>query len=62
MAICGSYMFELSGSKDMKKKDIIREAALGEVATHLCIKLIVKELKIRVEHGRVVTTPNIIKH
>ena len=63
MIICGSYMFEFSVSKDMEKKDIIREGvAVGEVATHLCLTLIVKELKISVEHGRVVTTLNLIKH
>jgi hypothetical protein len=41
-----------------KNKDIIREEAVGKVAAHLC--LTVKELKISVEHGRVVTTLNII--
>jgi hypothetical protein len=54
MVICGSYMFEFSVSKGMKKKDIIREVAIGKVATHLCPTLIVKELKINVQHGRVV--------
>ena len=49
-------MFELSVSKDMKKKDIIREVVVGEVVAHLCLTLIVKELKISVEQGRVVTT------
>ena len=46
----------------MKNIDIIREVDVGKVATHLCLSLIVKELKISVEHGRVVTTLNIIKH
>ena len=55
-------MFEFSVSKDMKKKDIIREVAIGKVAAHLCLTLIVKELKISVEQGRVVTTLNIIIH
>ena len=55
MVICGSYMFEFNVSKDMKKKDIIKE-----VATHLCLTLIFKELKIIVEQGRVVTTLNIL--
>jgi hypothetical protein len=32
------------------------------VATHICLTLIVKELKINVEHGKVVTTLNIMKH
>ena len=54
-------MFECSVSKDMKINDIIREVAVGKVAAHLCLTLIVKELKISVEQGRVVTTLNIIK-
>jgi hypothetical protein len=53
---------EFSVSKDVKKKNIIREVAIGKVAAHLCLTLIVKELKISVEHDRVVTTLNIIKH
>jgi hypothetical protein len=44
MIICGSYMFEFSVRKDMKKKDIIKEVAVGKVATHLYLTLIVKEL------------------
>jgi hypothetical protein len=36
--------------------------ATGKVATHLCLTLNVKEFKIIVEQGRVVTTLNIIKH
>ena len=57
-------MFEFSVSKDneRRKKDIIREVAIGKVAAHLCLALIVKELKIRVEQGRVVTTLNISRH
>ena len=62
MVICESYMFEYSVSKDMKKNDTIREVTIGKVAPHLCLTLIVKELKISVERGRVVTTLNIIKH
>jgi hypothetical protein len=34
MVICGSYMFEFSVRKDMTKKDIIREVAVGKVAAH----------------------------
>jgi len=34
--------------------------AVGKVAAHLCLTLIIKELKISVEHERVVTTLNII--
>ena len=62
MVICESYMFEFSVSKDMKKKDIIKEVEVGKVAAHLCLTLIIKVLKISVEHSRVVTTLNIIKH
>ena len=43
-------MFEFSVSKDMKSRDIIREVAAGKVAAHLCLTLIVRELKISVEH------------
>jgi len=39
-----------------------REVAVGKVATHLCFTLIVKELKISVEQGKVVTTLTITKH
>ena len=35
--------------------------AVGKVAAHLCLTLIVKQLNISVEQGRVVTTLNIIK-
>ena len=55
-------MFEFNVSKDMEKKDIIKEVAVRKVATHLCVTLIIKELKISVELDRVVTTLNIIKH
>ena len=37
-------MFEFSVSKDMKKKDTIREVAIGKVATHLCLTLIINKL------------------
>jgi hypothetical protein len=60
MVICGSYMHEFIVSKDMKKKTMIkrrREVAVKKVATHLCLKLIIKELKINVEHAL-----NITKH
>jgi hypothetical protein len=33
-----------------------------EGAAHLCLTLIIKELKISVEQDRVVTTLNLIKH
>ena len=38
-----------------------KEVVVGKVATHLCLTLIIKELKISVEKDRVVTTVNIIK-
>jgi hypothetical protein len=62
MVIYGSYMFEFSVGKDMAKKDITWEVAVGKIATHLYLTLIAKELKISVEQSRVVTTLNIIKH
>jgi hypothetical protein len=52
MVICGSYMHEFSVSKDMKKNSNDkrrREVAIGKVATHLCLTLIIKELRISVE-------------
>ena len=42
MVIFGSYMFEFSVSKDMKKNYIIREVVVGNVLSHLCLTLIVK--------------------
>jgi hypothetical protein len=62
MVIHGSYMLQFSVSKDMKKMDISREVPIGKVAAHLCLTLIIKELKISVEHDSVLTTLNIIKH
>jgi hypothetical protein len=58
-------MHEFSVSKDMEKinNDKRRkEVAIGKVVACLCLILIIKELKISVEQGRVVTTLNIIKH
>jgi hypothetical protein len=62
MAVCGYYMFEFTVSKDMKKKELIMEVAVGKVATHLCLITIIRKLKISVEQSRVVTKLNIIKH
>jgi hypothetical protein len=36
--------------------------ATGKVAGHLCLTLIIKELKISVEQDRVIKTLNTIKH
>jgi len=58
-------MFEFSIRKDMNEKNpcfIGREVGIGKVASHLCLILIVKELKISVKQHKVVTTLNIIKH
>ena len=41
---------------------MIREIVVGKVLAHLCLTLIVKELKISVEQSNVLTTLNIIKH
>jgi hypothetical protein len=35
---------------------------VGKVVAHLCLTLIIIELKFSVEHDRVVTTLNTIKH
>jgi hypothetical protein len=35
---------------------------VGKVVAHLCVTLIIKELKFNVEHDRMVTTLNTIKH
>jgi hypothetical protein len=37
-----------------------KEMTIRKVVTHLCLTLIIKELKISVEQDRVVTTLNII--
>jgi hypothetical protein len=59
-------MHKFSVSMDMKKKinndKRIRDMVVGKVVTHLCLTLIIKELKFNVEHDRVVTTLNTIKH
>ena len=62
MMICESYMFEVSVTMDMRRKNIIRELAVGKIVAHLCQTLIIEELKNSIEHSRVVTTLNIIKH
>ena len=35
---------------------------VGKLVGHLCLTLIIKDLKFSVEHSRVVTTLNLIKH
>jgi hypothetical protein len=60
MVICGSYMHEFSVSKDMKK--INNDKRRKELAAHLCLRIIIKELNITVEQDRVVKPLDIIKH
>jgi hypothetical protein len=68
MVICGSYMHKFNVDKDMKKKKLTmikgerRWSVVGKMAAHLCLTLIIKELEVSVEHDRVITTLNIIKH
>ena len=65
MVICGSYIHEFSVGKDMEKMNNDKrrkEVVVGKIAIHLCLTQIIKELKISVEHDRVVITLNIIKH
>jgi hypothetical protein len=60
MVICGSHMHKFSVSKDMGKEinndKRRRDMVVGKVVAHLCLTLIIKELKFSVEHDRVVTT------
>ena len=56
-------MHEFSVSKDMKKinNDKRRkEVAVEKVGAHLCLTIIIKELKISAEQDRMVTTLNFI--
>ena len=59
-------MHGFSVSKDMKKinnDNRRKEVVAGKVVVaHLCLTLIIKELKINIEDDRVVTTLNIIKY
>ena len=58
-------MHIFSVSKDMKKFDNDKrrkEVVVRKLPEHLCLTLIIKEMKISVEQDRVVTTLNIIKH
>jgi hypothetical protein len=63
--VCGSHMHKFSVSKVMKKMNNDkrrRDMVVGKVVVHLLLTLIIKELKFSVEHDRVVTTLNAIKH
>ena len=57
-------MYKFSVNKDMKKNyndKRRRDMVVGKVVAHLCLTLIII-LKFSVEHDRVVTTLNTIKH
>jgi hypothetical protein len=45
-------------NNDKRRRDMV----IRKVVAHLCLALIIKELKFSVEHDRVVTTLNTIKH
>jgi hypothetical protein len=45
-------------NNDKRRRDMV----VGKMVAHLCPALIIKELKFNVEHDRVVTTLNTIKH
>ena len=62
MVICESYVFEFSVSKDMKSMFHKKKGGNREGSGTLCLALIVEDLKICFEHGRVITTLNTIKH
>ena len=65
MVTCGSHMHKFSVGKDLKKINNDkrgRDMVVGKVMVRLCLTLITKELKLNVEHDRVVTTLNTIKH
>ena len=59
-------MHKFSVSKDMKKRinndKRRRDMVVGKVMAQLCLTLIINELKFSVEHDRVVTALNTIKH
>jgi hypothetical protein len=56
----------MSNTNYMKKKINTnkrrRDMVVGKVVAHLCLTLIIKEMKFNVEHDRVVTTLNTFKH
>ena len=54
----GAFM---SNTNYMKKNDKRRDMVVGKVVAYLCLTLLII-LKFSVEHDRVVTTLNLIKH
>jgi hypothetical protein len=55
---CVSKDMKFFFNNDRRRRDMV----VGKVVAHLCLTLIIKELKLSVEHDRVVTTVNAIKH
>ena len=58
-------MHEFSVSKNMKIFDNDKrrkEVVVGKLPEHLYLTLIINEFKISIEHDRMVTTLNMIKH
>jgi hypothetical protein len=51
-----NYMKQINNDK--RRRDMV----VGKVMAHSCLTLIIKELKFSVEHDKVVTTLNTIKH
>ena len=54
----------MSNTSYVKKKfnNDKRRMVVGKATTHSCLTLIINKLEFSVEHGRVVTTLNLIKH
>ena len=55
-------MLEYSVSKDMENQNKNAKKRISTYLLGYLLTLIVKELEISVEHSRVVTTLNILKH
>jgi hypothetical protein len=58
----GTFMSNTNYMKKQINNDKRRDMVLGKAAAHLCLTLNIFELKFNVEHDRVVTTLNLIKH
>jgi hypothetical protein len=58
----GAFMSNTNYMKKINNDKRRRDMVVGKVMAHLCQRLIIKELKFSVEHDRVVTTLNTIKH
>ena len=58
----GAFMSNTNYMKQINNDKRRRDLVVGKVVVHLCLTLIIKELKFSVEHDRVVTTLNTIKH